>query len=191
MTTNLDYPVCMRLQGKRVLLVGGGHIAEARAEQLLGAGATLHVIASRPGDGLRSLAAAGALVLEERPYAEGDTEGYALVFVATSDRGVSRRVACETQARGQLLNASDEPQLCDFTLPSVGRRGPITLAVSTSGVAPALAALLRRRLERSIASADLRAAHTSAWLRTRMPRGPKRTHLLKRIALRLHEGDNT
>src|SRR5688572_26831752 len=125
---DIDFPVCLRLRGKRVLLIGAGTIAEGRALQLLETGARLRMIAPTATATLRRLAAEGELELLERPYAPGDLPGHTLVFVATDDRRVSQAVAHEARALGIWLNAADEPDLCDLTLPSMGRRGPITVA---------------------------------------------------------------
>jgi len=177
--TSIDYPVCLRLHGRRVLLIGAGSIAEGRALQLLEAGARLRMIAPEATATLRRLAGQGQLELLERPYAPGDLPGHALVFVATDDRRVSEAVAEEARALGIWLNAADEPDLCDFTLPSVGRRGAITLAVSTHGQAPALARHLRQRLTDQISLHHVQLARLSGWLRERLPRGPGRGRLLR------------
>jgi precorrin-2 dehydrogenase/sirohydrochlorin ferrochelatase len=177
--TSIDYPVCLRLGGKRVLLIGAGTIAEGRALQLVEAGARLRLIAPQATEALRHLAAEGKLELLERPYAPGDVTGHVIVFVATDDRRVSEAVAEEARALGIWLNAADEPDLCDFTLPSVGRRGAITVAVSTNGHAPALARSLRKRLVEQISLHHVQLARLSGWLRERLPRSPARGRLLK------------
>jgi precorrin-2 dehydrogenase/sirohydrochlorin ferrochelatase len=177
--TSIDYPVCLRLHGKRVLLIGAGSIAEGRALQLLETGARLRMIAPEATETLRRLAAQGELELLERPYAPGDLTGHAVVFVATDDRRVSEAVAEEARALGIWLNAADEPDLCDFTLPSVGRRGAITVAVSTQGQSPALARHLRQRLTDQISLHHVQLARLSGWLRERLPRGPRRSRLLR------------
>jgi precorrin-2 dehydrogenase/sirohydrochlorin ferrochelatase len=179
---SIDYPVCLRLRGKRVLLIGAGAIAEGRALQLIEAGAQLRVIAPVATATLRRLAAEGRLELVERAYTPGDLDGHVLAFVATDDRRVSQAVAAEAQALGLWLNAADEPELCDFTLPSVGRRGPITVAVSTSGLAPALARHLRRRLMGQLDRHHVQLARLSGWLRRRLPRSPGRGRLLRLLA---------
>jgi precorrin-2 dehydrogenase / sirohydrochlorin ferrochelatase len=176
-----DYPICLQLRGKPVLLIGAGPISEGRALQLLDAGARLRMIAPAATDTLRRLAAEGRMELLERAYAPGDAAGHALVFVATDDRRVSVAVAEETRARGILLNAADEPDLCDFTLPSVGRRGPITVAVSTQGMAPALARDLRRQLLERIGRHHVWIARLSGHFREHLPRGAGRSRLLKRL----------
>ncbi len=182
MSTHADYPVCLRLRGKRILLVGGGRIAEARAQQLLDAGADLQVITPEASPILTGFAREGRLRLKERAYAPGDLAGHHAVLVATNDRSVSQAVAAEARALGIWINAADEPDLCDFTLPSVGRRGLITVAVSTAGNAPALAARLQRELLAFVSNDHLRRARLSAWIRRSFPRGAGRSRLLHRIA---------
>ncbi len=178
-TDALDFPICLRLRGKRVLLIGAGTIAEGRALQLLETGARLRMIAPTATPTLRRLAAEGQLELLERPYTLGDLLGHALVFVATDDRRVSEAVAEEARTLGIWLNAADEPDLCDFTLPSIGRRGAITVAVSTNGQAPALARQLRQKLVDQISLHHVQLARLSGWLRGRLPRGASRSRLLR------------
>lgn len=179
MSASVDYPVCLRLEGRPVLLVGGGSIAEARARELVEAGARLTVVAPNVAPSVRQLAAEGRLTLLERAYVQGDVRGARLVFTATDDLRVTHAVAEEARALGVLLNAADEPELCDFTLPSVGRRGPITVAVSTAGHAPALARQLRQRFSAQVGLHDVQLARLSGWLRELLPRGPARMRLLK------------
>ncbi|MFY0578373.1 precorrin-2 dehydrogenase/sirohydrochlorin ferrochelatase family protein [Cystobacter fuscus] len=179
MSTPVDFPVCLRLEGRRVLLVGAGTIAEERSRQLVEAGARLRVVAPVVGASIRQLADAGRLELLERAWRSGDTRGQELVFVATDDSRVSEAVAAEARASGIWLNTADVPELCDFTLPSVGRRGPIVVAVSTSGQAPALARLLRQRFVEQVLPGHVRLARLMGWLRKRLPQGPARMRLLK------------
>ncbi|NVJ20475.1 bifunctional precorrin-2 dehydrogenase/sirohydrochlorin ferrochelatase [Myxococcus sp. AM011] len=179
--TPVDYPICLRLEGRRVLLVGGGTIAEGRALALLEAGARLHLVSPEVTDTLRRLASEGRLEWERRTYAPGDVRGHALVLAATDDAEVNHRLTAEARALGLWVNTADEPELCDFTLPSVERRGPITVAVSTAGQAPALARLLRRELGAHVAPHHVWLARLSGWLRRRLPRGPGRQRLLKRL----------
>ncbi|WP_426732135.1 precorrin-2 dehydrogenase/sirohydrochlorin ferrochelatase family protein [Myxococcus faecalis] len=187
MTTAIpvDYPICLRLEGRRVLLVGGGAIAEGRALALLEAGARLQLVAPTVTQTLAKLAGEGRLDWVPRTYEDGDTRGHVLVLTATDDASVNQRIVAEARARGLWINTADEPELCDFTLPSVERRGPITVAVSTAGRAPALARHLRRALAAHIAPHHVLLARLSGWLRRQLPRSPRRQQLLKRLA----EGD--
>ncbi|WP_426750531.1 precorrin-2 dehydrogenase/sirohydrochlorin ferrochelatase family protein [Myxococcus sp. Y35] len=178
----LDYAVCLRLEGRHILLVGGGAVAEGRALAVLDAGARLRVIAPAATPTLRRLAEEGRLEWLPRPYAAGDVRGHHLVLAATDDPAVGRQVAAEARALGLWVNTADEPELCDFTLPSVGRRGPITVAVSTGGQAPALASHLRQALTAQVARHHVWRARLSGWLRGHLPRGGARQRLLKDVA---------
>jgi len=181
MSTHVDFPVCLRLRGKRVLLVGAGNIADERARQLVDAGARLRVVAPGIGSAIRRLADEGRLELVERAYVQGDVRGQEIVFVATDDRRVSQAVADEARALGVWVNTADMPELCDFTLPSMGRRGPIVVAVSTSGLSPSLARRLRERFLEQVGPGHVQLARLSGWLRKRLPRGAERMHLLKQL----------
>ncbi|MBM7115493.1 precorrin-2 dehydrogenase/sirohydrochlorin ferrochelatase family protein [Archangium primigenium] len=181
MSTPVDFPVCLRLEGKRVLLVGAGKIADERGQQLVDAGARVRLVAPEVSPRLRQLADAGRLELRERRWSPEDLDAQHLVFVATDDTEVSHRVAAEARARGLWVNTADVPDLCDFTLPSVGRRGPLVVAVSSSGQAPALARLLRERFVAQVEPGHVQLARLSGWLRKRLPRGAARMRLLKQL----------
>ncbi len=185
MSHPIDYPVCLRLDGRRVLLVGGGTIAEGRALAVLEAGGLLRVVSPEATPTLRRLAEAGRLEWLPRPYASGDVLGHHLVLAAADDASVGPRVAAEARAQGIWVNTADVPDLCDFTLPSVGRRGPITVAISTAGQAPAVARRLRRELTAQVAPYHVWMARLSGWLRKHLPAGVERQRFLKGLV----EGD--
>jgi uroporphyrin-III C-methyltransferase/precorrin-2 dehydrogenase/sirohydrochlorin ferrochelatase len=141
------YPVVLDLDGRRCVVVGGGTVAEHKARGLLEAGAAVTVIAGEVTDGIAALCARGNAAVVARPYAEGDLAGAFLVIAATDDPSVNARVHAEAKQRAVLLNAVDDAAHCDFAAPSVLRRGDLTIAVSTSGQAPALARRVRELLE--------------------------------------------
>lgn len=176
---HLDYPVCLRLAGKPVLVVGGGAVATGRVRGLLAAGAAVRVVAPQVDPELVAAAAQGRLTLEQRRFAPADVEGAMLVIAAVDDPRVSERIVAAARVRGIWCTAVDKPALCDFTMPSVGRRGPITVAVSTSGKAPALAAQLRRRFEAQLHAEDLLIADGVEVLRRVLPAGPARMRTIR------------
>ncbi len=137
------YPVSLVLAGRRCLVVGGGPVAARKAEGLLRAGALVHVVAVRVGPEVRRME---GLSWEERPWRGGELAGYRLVMAATDDHALNQSIYAEGEEVGAWVNCADDPISCSFLLPSVVRRGPITVAVSTGGHSPALAAWLRRRL---------------------------------------------
>jgi siroheme synthase-like protein len=142
------YPVCLDLRGRPCVVIGGGPVAARKVEGLLECGARVTVVAPALCPRLRELLAAGRIAVRERPYAEGDLAGATLAIAATDDRAVNARIAAEARARGVWLNAADDPERCDFILPSVLRRGNLQIAVSTGGMSPALARRVREELER-------------------------------------------
>ena len=141
------YPVMLDLAGRPCLVVGGGPVAERKMDGLLAADARVTVVSPSLTPALLSLAAEARLHWRPREYAAGDAAGFALVMVATSDASVSEAISAECRARGVWINCADDPGRCDFILPAVFRRGALTVAVSTGGVSPTMARLVREELE--------------------------------------------
>jgi precorrin-2 dehydrogenase / sirohydrochlorin ferrochelatase len=146
------YPILLNLEGRRVTVIGGGDVALRKVRDLLEAGAVVRVVAPEVHAELIALAddRSDRLSLEKRGYLEGDLEGTTLVFSATSSVEVNKRVFREAEARGIFINAVDDPPNCSFIVPSMLRRGELIVAVSTGGASPALAARLRRSLEKAL-----------------------------------------
>jgi precorrin-2 dehydrogenase/sirohydrochlorin ferrochelatase len=155
------YPICLELKGRRVVVIGGGVVAERKCESLLEAGAQVTIVSPEVTPRLRELALHRRVDLQERPFQEADAEGAALLFAATDDSEVQKQAAATARARGIWINVADKPDLCDFIMPAVARQGDVLFAISTSGSSPALAAELRRRLNGDLA---LRAARAAAVL---------------------------
>ena len=141
------YPIVLELRDRPVLVVGGGSVAERKVDGLLQAGARPTLVSPMLSEGLQTHARAGRIRWIDRSYRRGDVAGHALVVVATDDGAVNAEVAAESRAHGVWVNAADDPPHCDFTLPSVLRRGKLTIAVSTGGTSPALARAIREELE--------------------------------------------
>jgi siroheme synthase-like protein len=144
------YPVYLNLKDKHVVVIGGGEVAERKVAALLDTGASILVVSPEVTPRLASLANANLIDLQKRPYAHGDCSGATLVLSATDDPEVSRAVFEEASAAGILVNTADQPALCDFIMPAVVRRGNLTIAISTGGTSPALAARLRGRFSRML-----------------------------------------
>jgi precorrin-2 dehydrogenase/sirohydrochlorin ferrochelatase len=139
-----QYPVNLVLEGRRCLVVGGGHVAVRKVEGLLAAGAVVHVVAATISDGM---GAVQGVTFEKRPYRRGEVAGYRLVIAATDDAAVNRAVFEDGESAGVWVNSADDPASCSFTLPSVVRRGALMVTVSTGGHSPALSRWLKRRFE--------------------------------------------
>ncbi|MGQ0742891.1 MAG: precorrin-2 dehydrogenase/sirohydrochlorin ferrochelatase family protein [Acidimicrobiales bacterium] len=139
----MEFPVNLRLAGRRCLVVGGGTVAARKVEALVAAGARVSVVAPQIVD---ELAGRAGVALHRRSYRRGEVRGYWLVVAATDDVEVNQAVFDDGEAAGVWVNGADDPERCSFTLPSVLRRGDLTVAVSTGGRSPALAKWLRMRL---------------------------------------------
>ena len=144
------YPVYLNIRNKRVVVIGGGEVAERKVESLLGTGASITLISPEITPQLDLLAKENRIEVHRRAYAPGDCHGAALVFSATDDAGVSAAVFEEATKAGALVNTADQPALCDFIMPAVVRRGDIAIAISTGGTSPGLAAQLRREIAKII-----------------------------------------
>jgi len=114
---------------------------------LRASGARVHVVAPQVDRELKEVA---GVTWEERAYRAGDAAAYHVVVAATDDRGVNGDVAADADRNGVWVNSVDDPERCSFTLPSIVRRGALTVSVSTSGRSPALARWLRERLDEEI-----------------------------------------
>ncbi len=146
------YPVFLDIKGARSVVVGGGIVAERKVESLLKAGASVTVISPRATKKLRELSEKGAIRLIKRGFRRGDLSEespFVVVGAAGSDR-VNSEVFEEAKGLKTLINVVDNPGLCNFIVPSVIERGPLVVAISTSGKAPGLSKKLRTDLERHI-----------------------------------------
>ncbi len=141
------YPIFMKLQGRRVVLVGGGAVAVRKAGALLEAGARLVVVAHKPNDAITDLSTSHGAELIRSKYAKEFITGAVLVVAATNDRKVNEQVYRDCQSLEILCNVVDDPELCDFFVPAVVRRGDLQIAIGTDGYSPAYAGHLRKKLE--------------------------------------------
>jgi siroheme synthase-like protein len=141
------YPMLLELEGRRVMVIGGGVVGERKIEGLLAARADVTVVSPHVTPALTALAQAGRVTRIPRAYRDGDLEGAALVFTALGDPKVTAAVADEARRRKIWLNAADDPAHCSFILPAVVRRGPLTIAVASGGATPALTRALREHLD--------------------------------------------
>ena len=135
------------LRGRRCLVVGGGVVGERKALDLLGCGALVRVVSPTLTPGLATLVAEGRVHHRARRFRLWDVRGSTVVVAATGDPLVDAAVAGQARRHHALVNVVDDAAHCDFIVPSVLRRGPLQIAVSTSGRSPALAREIRRRLE--------------------------------------------
>lgn len=141
------HPVALCLEGRRCVVVGGDAAAEGKARACLAAGAVVTVVAAEPTPALRALGVEGQVHHLARDYQPGDLAGAFLAYASIDSPSRAATLKAEAERERVLLNVIDRPDACTFIAPAVVARGPLTIAVGTSGASPGLAARLRRRLE--------------------------------------------
>ncbi len=144
------YPLFLRLAGRRVVVVGGGAVAARKVEELLDAGAQVHVVAPTLAAPIEAALAQGALSVAARPFLDADLDGAWLVIAATDEPSVNREVASAAEARRVFVNAVDDPPNASAYFASIVRRAPFQIAISSSGELPALSRLLREVIEHAL-----------------------------------------
>ena len=140
------YIACLRLQGRRCLVVGGGEVGLEKVEGLLACGGEVTLVAPDAVEPLRELAEEGSIRWERRPYRTEDVDGAFLAIAATGDTNLNIRVFEDAERRATLVNVVDVPPLCNFILPAIIRTGPLAIAISTAGASPALAKRIRDQI---------------------------------------------
>jgi precorrin-2 dehydrogenase/sirohydrochlorin ferrochelatase len=141
------YPVALDLNGKSVLVVGGGNVAERKVESLLAYNALIHIISRDLTYKLQSLVESGKIHRIDESFTEKHLEGILMVVAATDNKELNHRVSECAVKKGLLINAVDQPADCNFFFPSVVKKGDLSIAISTSGKSPALAKRIREELE--------------------------------------------
>jgi precorrin-2 dehydrogenase / sirohydrochlorin ferrochelatase len=142
------FPMFLKLEGKRCLVVGAGNVGAPKIQRLTETGARVQVIALQAREEIEELAREGKISLELRAFDADDLEGKFLAVVATASPTLNQAIYSEAQRRRVLCNVVDVPELCDFYYPAVVQRGDLQIAISTNGQSPSLAQKLRQQLER-------------------------------------------
>ena len=140
------YIACLKLEGRKCLVVGGGDVGLEKVEGLLACNGQVTLVAPDAVDPLRELAAEGSIRWERRPYEPADLEGAFMAIAATSDTEVNIAIYEDAERRAMLVNVVDVPPLCNFILPAIIRTGPLAIAISTAGASPALAKRIRDQI---------------------------------------------
>jgi siroheme synthase-like protein len=140
------YIACLKLAGRRCVVVGGGDIGLEKVEGLLACDGEVVLVAPDAIEPLRKLAEEGSIAWERREYTPADLEGTFMVIAATSDTDVNIGIYDDAEKRAMLVNVVDVPPLCNFILPAIVRTGPLAIAISTAGASPALAKRIRNQI---------------------------------------------
>lgn len=140
------YIACLKLRGRRSLVVGGGDIGLEKVEGLLACDGDVTVVAPDLQPELQRLADEGSIQWIPRRYEPADLEGTFMVIAATNDSEVNIGVYDDAEKRAMLVNVVDVPPLCNFILPAIVRTGPLAIAISTAGASPALAKRMKAEI---------------------------------------------
>ena len=143
------YPIFLEMCGRRAVVIGGGGVAVRKAQALLSGGARLVVVAKETDDALTALCQGSNAELIRSKYSKDYLAGAVLAIAATNDARLNRQIYKDCQELEILCNVVDAPELCDFLVPAVVKRGDLQIAIGTEGHCPAYAGHLRKRLEQS------------------------------------------
>jgi precorrin-2 dehydrogenase/sirohydrochlorin ferrochelatase len=142
------YMACLKLKGRRCVVIGGGEIGLEKVEGLLACEGAVTLIAPQAIAPLEEHAREGAIAWERREYAgAADLQGAFMAIAATDDTEVNIAVYEDAERRAMLVNVVDVPPLCNFILPAIVRTGPLAIAISTAGASPALAKRMKREIQ--------------------------------------------
>jgi precorrin-2 dehydrogenase / sirohydrochlorin ferrochelatase len=140
------YIACLKLSGRRCLVVGGGEIGLEKVEGLLACDGDVTLVAPDAVPELQALAREGSIRWERREYRPDDLERAFMVIACTDDTDINIGIYNDAEARAMLVNVVDVPPLCNFILPAILRTGPLAIAISTAGASPALAKRMKREI---------------------------------------------
>src|SRR5215475_6567880 len=179
------YIACLRLTGRRCVVVGGGDIGLEKVEGLLACDGRVVLIAPEAVPELEALAAEGSIEWIRRDYETGDLEATFIAIAATSDTDVNIRVYNDAEARAMLVNVVDVPPLCNFILPAIVRTGPLAIAISTAGASPALAKRIKAQIADEFGEPYARLAvllnEARGWAKATLPTYQDRKEFFERI----------
>ncbi|HUB76319.1 MAG TPA: bifunctional precorrin-2 dehydrogenase/sirohydrochlorin ferrochelatase [Solirubrobacteraceae bacterium] len=179
------YMACLRLSGRRCLVVGGGAVALEKVEGLLVCDAAVSVVAPQAHPELERLAGEGSVEWRARRYRPSDLDGAFLAIAATGDSEVNIAVHDDAEARAMLVNVVDVPPLCNFILPAIVRSGPLAIAISTAGASPALAKRMKREIAEQFGEPYARLAvmlnDARGWAKATLPTFEERKRFFESI----------
>ncbi|MES2374374.1 MAG: TSUP family transporter [Bacteroidota bacterium] len=151
--TNPLFPVFLKLENLRVLIIGGGNVALEKLQAVLSnsPATRIRLVAMSISDQVREIAAQhDNLLIEQRPYDISDLQHTDILIVAVNDPAWSEEIRNDAKAKGLLVNVADKPGLCDFYLGSIVQKGSLKIAISTNGKSPTVAKRLKEVLNEII-----------------------------------------
>ena len=176
------FPAFLKLDNKKILIVGGGYIAYEKLEHLLDFTSDISVISLDLSDDMSKMIKERSLHFEKRGYKTGDIKDFAVVIVAVDDIPLQAEIFAESKQYNCLCNSVDSVDYCDFIFPSYVKKDDLTVAISTSGASPAMAKHLRIYLQNLIPSGISEFLVEMKNLRKTLPKGKERMKMLDKKA---------
>ena len=180
------YIACLKLSGRRCVVIGGGEIGLEKVDGLLACDASVTLVAPAAEPALVAYAQEGSIIWERRAYAgAADLEGAFMAIAATDDTDVNIAVFDDAERRAMLVNVVDVPPLCNFILPAIVRMSPLAIAISTAGASPALAKRMKREIEEQFGEPYARLAvmlnEARGWAKSTLPTYQDRKRFFEQI----------
>lgn len=144
------YPIYLDIEGRNVVIIGGGNVCARKAETMMNYGARVTIVSPEVTDEIEKWAADGCLSIRRKKYDAADLGDANIVIASTDDQSVNEQIAADCRARRIPVNVVDVTPLCEFIVPAIIEKGSIQIAVSTGGKSPALARTLKEDLIRTI-----------------------------------------
>jgi len=176
------FPAFLKLDNKKILIVGGGYIAYEKLEHLLDFTSDISVVALDFSDDMLKMIQDNNLHYEQRAYNKGDIADFAVVIVAVDDIPLQGEIFLESKQYNCLCNSVDSVDYCDFIFPSYVKKDDLTIAISTSGASPAMAKHLRIYLQNLIPPGISEFLQEMKNLRKTLPKGKERMKMLDKKA---------
>ena len=152
-TENNLFPVFLKLEDLRVLLVGGGNVAIEKLKAVIqnSPSTSIHIVSLTINEKIYALASEYPnITIEQKPYALSDLEDVDIVIAAVNDISTSKQISDDAHKKGKLVNVADKPELCDFYMGSIVKKGNLKIAISTNGKSPTIAKRLKEVIHNMI-----------------------------------------
>ncbi len=179
------YPLMLDIKNQLVAVVGGGEVASRKTRGLLKCGAKIRLISPDICQDMQSIISNTSVIYINRPYRYGDLSGACMAIAATSDPTCQKEIYKEAKELNILINVVDNPNLCNFIVPSSIQCGDLQIAISTHGQSPAIAKMIRKQLEKELLPSYAIMLELAGELRYRTKQvysGEQRTKILKKLA---------
>ncbi|HIO90916.1 MAG TPA: bifunctional precorrin-2 dehydrogenase/sirohydrochlorin ferrochelatase [Campylobacterales bacterium] len=176
------FPAFIKLENKKILIVGGGNIAIEKIEKLLDFTIDIKVIARMIIPQMQTILEENNLLFEKRTYKKGDINSFDIVIIAVDSLKLQEEIWIESRETRILCNAVDSVDYCDFIFPSYIKEGDLTIAISTSGASPAIAKHLKLYLKKILPKSISTFLIQMKELRASLPKGKERMQLLDKKA---------